>query len=178
MPEISKEDLEAMKARLPELEAKLKELAKQLQDPKALDEYMEQLKEALKNMDKLKMCMGVCMGCISLFHLPIPGMPSPSNPIDFMSVDTGKINKSENGKEGQGSTTLTQIKGDRQKNGEESYIEIKGPTTVGNRSGVKYTKVLPSYKKKAEEAIGKKTIPKQHEKRVREYFDSLTGGGK
>jgi hypothetical protein len=178
MPEISKEDLQEMKDRMPELEAKLKELAKQLQDPKALDEYMEQLKEALKNMDQLKMCMGVCMGCVSLFNLPMPGMPSIGNPIDFMGADTGRINKNENGKEGQGSTTLTQIKGDRQKNGEESYIEIKGPTTVGNRSGVKYTKVLPSYKAKAEEAIGKKTIPKQHEKRVREYFDSLTGGGK
>ncbi|MCC7229724.1 MAG: hypothetical protein IT203_04970, partial [Fimbriimonadaceae bacterium] len=56
------------------------------------------------------------------------------------------------------------------------YIEIKGPTTIGNRSGVKYTKVLPSYKRKAEQAIERKTIPKQHEKRVKEYFESLSGG--
>lgn len=178
MPELSKEDIEAMKEKLKEAEEAMKELAKQLKDPQALQEFMEQLEEALKNMDQLELNASMCMMCLGLFNIPLPGlpMPSPSNPIDFMANDTGKINKSENGKEGQGQTTITQIKGQRQKSGEESYVEIKGPTTVGNRSGVKYTKVLPSYKKKAEEAMNKKTIPKQHEKRVKEYFDSLAGG--
>ncbi len=178
MPELSKEDIEAMKEKLKQAEEAMKELAKELSDPQALEEFMEQLKEALENMDQLELNAGMCFSCLSLFNLPLPmlGMPSPANPIDYMGVDTGKINKDENGKDGQGKTTLTQIKGQRQKDGEESYIEIKGPTTVGNRSGVKYTKVLPSYKKKAEEAMNKKTIPKQHEKRVKEYFDSLTGG--
>lgn len=178
MPELTKEDIEAAKEKLKEAEQALKELAKELQDPEALEEYMQALKEALENMDQLELNAGICLGCLSLFNLPLPGipMPSPANPIDFMGVDTGRINKSENGKDGQGKTTLTQIKGERQKNGDESYIEIKGPTTIGNRSGVKYKQVLPSYKKKAEEAMNKKTIPKQHEKRVREYFDSLTSG--
>ncbi|MBC8064595.1 MAG: hypothetical protein H7Y17_07180 [Chlorobia bacterium] len=178
MPELSKEDIEAMKEKLKEAEKAMKELAKELADPAAMEEFMQQLKEALENMDQLEINAGMCIACLGLFNLPLPGfgMPSPSNPIDYMGVDTGKINKNENGKEGQGKTTLTQIKGQRQKNGEETYIEIKGPTTVGNRSGVKYTKVLPSYKKKAEEAMNKKTIPKQHEKRVREYFESLTNG--
>jgi myosin heavy subunit len=176
IPKITKEDLEELKKQLPEMEAKIKELAKQLQDPKALDEYMEQLREALENMDKLELNMGVCIACMSLFNLPLPGLPSPSNPIDFMGVDTKKVNHNENGKQGEGSTTLTQIKGQKRDTGDEAYVEIKGPTSVGNRSGVKYTKVLPSYRKKAEEAIAKKTIPKQHEKRVKEYFESLAGG--
>lgn len=176
MPELSKEDIEALKEKLKGAEEAIKQLAKELSDPKALDEFMQQLKEALENMDQLELNVGMCLSCFSLFNLPIPGLPSPSNPIDFMTADTGRINKNENGKEGQGKTTLTQIKGERQKNGEETYIEIKGPTTVGTRSGVKYTKVLPSYKKKAEEAMNKKSIPKQHEKRVKEYFESLAGG--
>lgn len=178
MPELSKEDIEAMKEKLKEAEEAMKELAKQLQDPQALQEFMDQLEEALKNMDQLELNASMCMMCLGLFNLPIPGlpMPKPGNPIDFMGVDTGKINKDEKGKDGQGKTTITQIKGQRQKNGDESYVEIKGPTTVGNRSGVKYTKVLPSYKKKAEEAMKKNTIPKQHEKRVKEYFESLSGG--
>ncbi len=180
MPELSKEDIEAMKEKLKEAEQAMKDLAKELQDPQALEDFMQQLQEALENMDQLELNASMCLSCLSLFNLPIPGlgMPSAGNPIDFMTHDTGKINKDENGKEGQGKTTLTQIKGQRQKNGEESYIEIKGPTTVGNRSGVKYTKVLPSYKKKAEEAMKKNNIPKQHEKRVKEYFESLSGGSK
>jgi hypothetical protein len=176
MPELSKEDIEALKEKLKGAEEAIKQLAKELSDPAALDEFMQQLKEALENMDQLELNASMCFACFSLFNLPIPGLPSPSNPIDFMTADTGRINKNEKGKEGQGKTTLTQIKGERQKNGEETYIEIKGPTTVGTRSGVKYTKVLPSYKKKAEEAMNKKAIPKQHEKRVKEYFESLTGG--
>jgi len=178
MPEITKEDLKELMDKMPELEQKLKDLAKKLQDPKALDEYMEALKEALENMDQLELNAGLCLGCIGLFGLPInlPGIPSPGNPIDFMGVDTHQINKDPNGKQGAGSTKLTQIKGERQKDGDETYIEIKGPTTIGNRSGVKYTKVLPSYKRKAEQAIERKTIPKQHEKRVKEYFESLSGG--
>ena len=176
MPELSDEDIEAMKAKLKGAEEAIKQLAEELNQPGALDEYLEQLKQALENMDQLELNAGICLSCLSLFNLPIPGLPSPMNPIDFMGVDTGKINKNEAGKEGQGKTTLTQIKGLRRKEGDESYIEIKGPTAIGNRSGVKYTKVLPSYKKKAEEAINKKSIPKQHEKRVREYFESLTGG--
>ena len=174
MPKLTKEDLQAMKEQIEAAEEQIKELAKQLSDPKALDEYLEQLREALANMDQLELNAGLCMACLGLFNLP--GLPTIANPIDFMTVDTGRINKNESGKEGQGKTTLTQIKGDRQEKGDESYIEIKGPTTIGNRSGVKYSKVLPSYKKKAEEAMNRKTIPKQHEKRVKEYFESLTGG--
>ena len=52
-------------------------------------------------------------------------------------------------------------------------IEIKAPTTVGNRSSVPYTQVLPSYKKKAESAMNRQEIPKEHQKRVKAYFESL-----
>lgn len=188
MQKLTKEQLEQMKQQLEEAAKQLKELAKQLKDPKALEEFMEQLKEALKNMKAGGQCNKMGFGLMGLFGLPgmsgmqmpgangMQGMPGPGGEEDTMSVDTGKVNHNPNGKEGGGQTTITQIKGDRQKNGEESYIEIKGPTSVGTRSSVKYTKVLPSYKKKAEEAIGKKSIPKQHEKRVKEYFDSLSGG--
>ena len=176
MPQLTDEQIQQMKEKLKNAAEEIKKLAEELSNPAALDEYLEQLKQALENMDQLELNAGICLSTLSLFNLPIPGLPSPNNPIDFMTTDTGKINKSEKGEQGQGSTSLTQIKGDRQKNGDESYIEIKGPTTVGNRSGIKYTKVLPSYRKKAEEAMNKKAIPKQHEKRVKEYFESLTGG--
>jgi len=176
MQKLTKQQLEEMKQQIEEAAKELKELAKQLKDPKALDEFMEQLKEALKNAKMCQNCNKMGFGLGGLFNIPGLGMPAPGGENDVMSYDSGKITKNANGKEGGGSTVITQIKGERQDKGDETYIEIKGPTSVGTRSSVKYTKVLPSYKKKAEEAIGKKSIPKQHEKRVREYFDSLAGG--
>ena len=53
-------------------------------------------------------------------------------------------------------------------------FEIKAPTFKGTRSSVSYEKVLPSYKQKAESALKKQDIPKQHQARVKRYFDSLS----
>ena len=47
---------------------------------------------------------------------------------------------------------------------------------MGDRTSVPYVRVLPKYKDAAEKSIERKEIPKEHEKRVREYFESLTGG--
>jgi hypothetical protein len=113
--------------------------------------------------------------------LGMPGMGLGGNGAasqDNFFMNTDRINKLDKGVAGEGKTHETMISGQRRTDGlgEETYIEIKGPTNVGNRSSVPYKKVLPSYKKKAEQAIDRQKIPKQHEKRVREYFDSLTGG--
>lgn len=96
---------------------------------------------------------------------------------DNFFANTGQVHKFEDRQESKGSTSITQIKGDRDaaKPG-ETYIEIKGPTSVGNRSSVAYTKDVLSAKKKAEQAIDRQKIPKEHEKRVKEYFDSLAKG--
>jgi hypothetical protein len=91
-----------------------------------------------------------------------------------MLNNTGTINKSEKGNPGQGKATPTWSPTQRRETpGPEIYTEIKAPTTIGNRSSVPYVKVLPSYRKKAESALDRQQIPKQHEKRVKEYFESL-----
>jgi hypothetical protein len=69
------------------------------------------------------------------------------------------------------------VKGQRQDEGEETYIEVKGPSKPGERSKTPYFKVLPKYKKKAEEALDKDRIPREHQKRVKDYFESLNKGG-
>jgi hypothetical protein len=69
------------------------------------------------------------------------------------------------------------VKGDRRETGPESYIEIKGPTGLGAKSSTPYTKVLPKYKKQAEQAVQRQQIPREHQKRVKEYFESLERGG-
>ncbi len=88
--------------------------------------------------------------------------------------DSGKINKLDKPVEGGGKTAPSMVTGARREGtGEETYIEIKAPTMVGNRSSVPYVKVLPGYKKRAESALDRQQIPKEHQKRVKEYFDSL-----
>jgi hypothetical protein len=72
-----------------------------------------------------------------------------------------------------GKGKITSVTGSRRPTGEETYIEIKAPSTIGNHSSVPYVKVLPSYRKKAESALNRQQIPKEHEKRVKEYFESL-----
>ncbi|MCW5942015.1 MAG: hypothetical protein KIS66_07270 [Fimbriimonadaceae bacterium] len=77
---------------------------------------------------------------------------------------------------GAGKTTPTQVRGQRRNEGEETFVEIKAPTALGTRSSVPYLKVLPKYRTRMESAIDKKEIPKEHEKRVREYFEGLSRG--
>ncbi|MBX7132816.1 MAG: hypothetical protein K1X67_09095 [Fimbriimonadaceae bacterium] len=164
-PELTDEDIENMKQAL-------EELAEQLADDEAMKEYLEALKKALEEADQMGNCNGMGLGLLGMFGLGGNGGRSQ----DQFFSDTDRVNKLDTEAAGQGSTKTTVVSGDRREQGEESYIEIKGPASLGAKSSVPYKKVLPSYKKKAEEAMKRQDIPKEHEKRVKEYFDSLTGG--
>jgi len=96
---------------------------------------------------------------------------------DDLFLDTGRINTLDKPEEGKGKASPSSVTGQRDPSGgDESYVEFKAPTRVGSRSSVAYTKDMLSAKKKAEQAIDRKQIPKEHEKRVKEYFESLAGG--
>jgi|SRR5579862_3030865 len=118
--------------------------------------------------------MGISLGLGGLFN-PMSGAGAPTN--DFFFANTGVVHKSQKPEASQGKTSLTTVTGQRDdtKQG-ETYIEFKAPTLVGSRSSVAYTKDVLSARKKAEQAIDRQKIPKEHEKRVKEYFDSLTHG--
>ncbi len=169
-PSLTPEELKAMKKKLEELLAKLK-------DDKAMEEYLKQMIEAMKN--GMKQGGGQCLrpGALGMCLASLLGLKGqPGDGGDGVFMDTGHVNKLDKPQEGKGKTFETQISGARRETGEETFVEIKAPTTVGNRTSVPYTTVLPSYKKKAEEALGRQEIPKEHEKRVRAYFESLTKG--
>ena len=103
------------------------------------------------------------------------GAGSPSEDLFF--ANTGVVHKSEKPEASQGKTSLTTVTGQRDPTkGSETYIEFKGPTMVGTRSSVAYSKDVLAARKKAEQAIDRQKIPKEHEKRVKAYFDSLTNG--
>jgi chemotaxis protein histidine kinase CheA len=164
-PPLSKEEME-------KLRQQLEELAKQLADDKKMEEFLQAMLDAMKEGGGSCRLGAVCMGLGSI--VPIPGAGGPGPDDDRMLFDSGRVNKLDKGVAGAGKTNATQVVGQRREGpGEETYIEIKAPTTVGNRSSVPYVKVLPSYRKKAESALDRQQIPKEHEKRVREYFESL-----
>ncbi len=159
------------KEELEEMRQKLEELAKQLRDPEALKEYLDALRKAL---EEGRLCHGMGALGFGLGGLSIPGLPGAgAATMDIFTGDTGKVNHTDKPEPGQGTTHLTPIRGSRREIGPDTYIEIKAPTTVGNRSSVPYRKVLPQYKQKAEAAMNRQEIPKAHQKRVKEYFESL-----
>ena len=55
------------------------------------------------------------------------------------------------------------------------YIEERGPAKLTGPSVIPILKNLPASKRKAEEAIDKQKIPKEHQERVKKYFEALGG---
>ena len=121
------------------------------------------------------------MSCGLQGALGMPMSGSPGNggvSKDNYFSNTGVINKLDKEKDINATSSGHMITGQRANQGAETYIEIKGPSGVGQRSKTPYSGVLPKYKKAAEQAMTTQQIPKSHQKRVREYFESLAGGGK
>jgi hypothetical protein len=103
-----------------------------------------------------------------------PGSSGPGPDNDVMIADTGHVNlqKPEQGK-GKGTPLFAPTERDNTKPGMEMTYEIKAPTFKGTKSSVPYKNVLPSYSKKAESALNRNEIPKEHQQRVKRYFESL-----
>lgn len=160
------------KEQMAEMRKKIEEFLKTLKDDKAREEYLKQLLEALKKAEEMGQCQGVGAGLGLGLGMGGPG-PGPDN--DQMLFDSGVVNKSDpiQGK-GKGTPTFAPSDRDPLRPGPEMTFEIKAPTFKGTRSSVPYEKVLPSYKQKAESALKKQDIPKQHQARVKRYFDSLS----
>lgn len=103
------------------------------------------------------------------------GPSGPGNQQFF--PDIGQVPLNDKPEDIKANADPKMVRGQRQDEGEETYIEIKGPTKPGDRSKTPYFKVLPKYRKKAEEALDKDRIPREHQKRVKDYFESLNKGG-
>ena len=170
------------KQQIEQMQKELEKMAKQLSNDKEMSKFLQAMMDALKNM---KMGNGM---------LPIPGMmpgmmpgnmpgmpggmpmelPMAGAPTqDTYFANTGFINKGK-GEKSRGSTYLSTVTGQsRDVPGQNAYIEMRGPTGQGLRSSIPYEKVLPSYKRKADEALNRQEIPPEHQKRVKKYFESL-----
>lgn len=166
---------------LEDMKKAMEEMAKNLEDPAFREQIKKQLEEMLQALKDGKLTLAQCEKCMGLLGLGLgmPNMPGAGGPgSQEYFPDTGKINESD-GLETKGDGLPMAVRGERDdKRGSESYIEIKSPTAPGARSSVPYNKVLPKYTDRAEKDLGKQKVPKKHEERVKNYFDSLNGGGK
>ncbi len=161
-----------------ELKKQLEELAARLKDEKAMKAYLQSLIDAMKRANAMGRCNGIGLGLKGL-QIPGSGTPPPG-PGDttpgIWQGDTGKIHKLDKPEASRGTTTTDVVNPDqRPSTGPQAYVEIRAPSTVGNRTSVPYRDVLPSYQKKAESALDRQQIPKEHQERVKKYFESLTG---
>ena len=109
---------------------------------------------------------------------PIRGFNQGGRSKDNYFAGYGGINTSEEEQKGAGTTNMLGVRGQRRAEGEEWFVEVKAPSAMGDKTSVPYSRVLPKYKDAAEKSINRQEIPKEHEKRVREYFESLTRGKK
>jgi hypothetical protein len=149
--------------------AKLEELA----DKYKTDEEMRQLIEELKKA--LEECEGACIGAglgLSLLGLA----PGSGVSQDNAFANTGSVKKTKDEQDISATSKENGVSGQRRESGKETHIEIIGPSAAGERTKTPYTSVLPKYKRTAESAINKQKIPKSQQKRVREYFESISGG--
>ena len=55
------------------------------------------------------------------------------------------------------------------------YMDYNAPPTPGG-SSIPLTKALPTYQKKAEQALSQQNVPPAERKRVKRYFESLQSG--
>lgn len=174
---MSKEQLEQLKKQMEQFKQQMEQFAKDWKDPAKREEIKRQMEEAMKQLEQAGMSAQQMQGLMEAFGMQDPN-GNPGTGKDDMFSDTGKVVKSEHERENKGKTTTTSVKGDWRDKGDQWSVTIKAPTQVGNRSSVPYQKVLPKFKSAAEKAVASGKIPKDQEKRVKEYFESLSGGGR
>lgn len=171
------------KEEIEQLRQQIEELAKAMKDPEMKKLVEQQLKDALKQLESGQMSaetMQLMMEAMGMSgQQGGEGDGDPSTGKDDQFADTGKVMKSEKEMKTTGKTTPTRVSGQwDDKKGEQWSVTVRAPTQVGNRSSVPYQTVMPKFKSAAEKAISSGKIPKEKEKRVKEYFDSLVGGKK
>jgi hypothetical protein len=174
--QLTQEEIERM-AR--ELEKRLEELAKRYSSDEQIRELAKQILEQVKKMKELSQCNGACAG-ISLagmcFGLGMcRGAGGAWDKHDYFGQPE-MFNQGAKQPELKIPMKNTPVTGQPPLlPGPADYEEYEAPPTPGD-SSVPLTQVLPSYQKKAEQALNKQNIPPAERKRVKRYFESLSSG--
>lgn len=172
---------EEIEKRLKDLEKKLEELAKKYQSDEQIRELARQMLEQIKQMQQLSQCQGACMGLGlgTSFGMGFGGGGTKQK----HAWDKGEyFGQPELFNQGDKQPELKIPMKDQAVSGQPplvpgagDYMDYEAPPTPGS-SSVPLTQVLPTYQKKAEQALSQQNVPPAERKRVKRYFESLQNG--
>jgi hypothetical protein len=176
---------EEIEKRLQELEKRLEELAKKYQSDEQIRELARQMLEQIKQMQQLGQCQGACMGLGmgNCFGMGMQAGFGAGGTKQKQAWDKGDyFGQPELFNQGDKQPELKIPMKDQAVSGQPplvpgagDYMDYEAPPTPGG-SSVPLTQALPTYQKKAEQALSQQNVPPAERKRVKRYFESLQGG--
>jgi hypothetical protein len=185
-PQQRKLTQEEIEQRLQELERQLEELAKKYNSDEKIRELAQQILEQVKQMKKLSQCQGACMGLGmgNCFGLGMGlGTGGAFGTKQKQAWDKGEfVGQPELFNQGDKQPELKIPMKDTAVSGQPplvpgagDYMDYEAPPTPGG-SSIPLTQALPTYQKKAEQALSQQNVPPAERKRVKRYFESLQSG--
>lgn len=185
-PQQRKLTQEEIEQRLQELERQLEELAKKYNSDEKIRELAQQLLEQVKQMKELSQCQGACMGLGmgNCFGLGMGlGAGGAFGTKQKRAWDKGEfVGQPEMFNQGDKQPELKIPMKDTAVSGQPplvpgagDYMDYEAPPTPGG-SSIPLTQALPTYQKKAEQALSQQNVPPAERKRVKRYFESLQSG--
>jgi hypothetical protein len=185
-PQQRKLTQEEIEQRLQELERQLEELAKKYNSDEKIRELAQQILEQVKQMKKLSQCQGACMGLGmgNCFGLGMGlGAGGAFGTKQKQAWDKGEfVGQPELFNQGDKQPELKIPMKDTAISGQPplvpgagDYMDYNAPPTPGG-SSIPLTQALPTYQKKAEQALSQQNVPPAERKRVKRYFESLQSG--
>jgi hypothetical protein len=184
-PQQRKLTQEEIEQRLQELERRLEELAKKYNSDEKIRELAQQILEQVKQMKKLSQCQGACMGLGmgNCFGLGMGLGAGAFGTKQKQAWDKGEfVGQPELFNQGDKQPELKIPMKDTAVSGQPplmpgagDYMDYEAPPTPGS-SSIPLAKALPTYQKKAEQALSQQNVPPAERKRVKRYFESLQSG--
>jgi chemotaxis protein histidine kinase CheA len=184
-PQQRKLTQEEIEQRLQELERQLEELAKKYNSDEKIRELAQQILEQVKQMKKLSQCQGACMGLGmgNCFGLGMGLGAGAFGTKQKRAWDKGEfVGQPELFNQGDKQPELKIPMKDTPISGQPplvpgagDYMDYEAPPTPGG-SSIPLTQALPTYQKKAEQALSQQNVPPAERKRVKRYFESLQSG--
>lgn len=172
---------EEIEKQLQELERQLEELAKKYNSDEKIRELAQQILEQVKQMKELSQCQGACtgLGMCSSFGLGLGAFGTKQK----QAWDKGEfMGQPEMFNQGDKQPELKIPMKDTPVSGQPplvpgagDYMDYNAPPTPGGNS-IPLTQALPTYQKKAEQALSQQNVPPAERKRVKRYFESLQSG--
>ncbi|MFQ3610501.1 MAG: hypothetical protein SNJ72_03305 [Fimbriimonadales bacterium] len=187
-PQQRKLTQEEIEKQIQELERAIEELAKKYKNDEDIRKLAEQIRDQVKQIKELSQCNGACSG-LGLGMGQGFGLGAQTGTGAGMGMGRGGawdkndyFGQPEQFNQGERQPELKIPMKDRALQEsqpllptEGDYIDFEAPPTPGS-SSIPLNRALPTYQKKAEQALSQQKVPPAERKRVKRYFESLQSG--